>query len=287
MVQGAHINRNFTKRLFVRRRASSTARSGRSRRIPSCVTMDGRRPDRKFSSQPPGERRSSLPLARALVTSVFVRRRFGKTFSHVAPRSNHQPSLARPHLALCAIRSVAMFIACIALTFPLEIVVFSTRHVGFYPKSASPITAYQCITYVSACFCSQVRRVARHTSSSSESSSDANPLSIQHTVQYLIYLCGGRFVKHVGFEKSIVECNMENMRVRTLSNASKTSLVRSFPSNVGVRRRDGRTHAHRVGHVAEGNAIATPSFQKTLQNHGSRDVREQIRRGARSPISKR
>ena len=44
------------------------------------------------------------------------------------------------------------------------------------------------------------------------------------------------FVEHVGFGKSIVEKNMENMRVRTLSNASKTSLVRSFPSNVGVRR---------------------------------------------------
>jgi len=49
------------------------------------------------------------------------------------------------------------------------------------------------------------------------------------------------FVEHVGFKHLIVEKNMENMRVRTLSNASKTSLVRSFPSNVGVRRRATRT----------------------------------------------
>jgi len=45
------------------------------------------------------------------------------------------------------------------------------------------------------------------------------------------------FVEHVGFKNFIVERNMENMRVRTLSDPSKTSLVRSFPSNVGVRRK--------------------------------------------------
>ena len=109
-------------------------------------------------------RYNGWPTAKSEVL-ISTPRRFGKTFS------------------------VAMFIACIALTFPLEIVVFSP---------------------------------ARRTS---------------HKLLERII----EFVEHVGFKNWIVERNMENMRVRTLSNASKTSLVRSFPSNVGVRHHGNRT----------------------------------------------
>ena len=106
----------------------------------------------------------------ALTFFVRVRstpRRFGKTFSWAfAPRKNdapppHAPSSLRP---LTPAHRIAIFCACLALSFGLEIVVFSApRTAQTWPRQRLVDTPFMCV-------CVQAQPVARRASSSNGSS---------------------------------------------------------------------------------------------------------------------
>lgn len=171
------INRNFTKPSFVRRRASSTARSGLSRRRRSCGTTGGRAHDPRSSSQLRGERRlrpstlvngmrggcMSLTTARFAYAGGLAR-----PFRTFAPRSNHHP-LRFLALKFGSILAQCGHVHCVHRPYlpPRDC---SVQCVSLRLKHTNCLL---CVIVFDVGVPSQVLRAAHRTSSWNESSSNA------------------------------------------------------------------------------------------------------------------
>lgn len=130
------------------------------------------------------------------------------------PAPRFSLACVRRRISLAQTFSIAMFVACMAVCFPVRPTRFKARR---RPLLASPLLTSRLRVQCEIVVFSPARRASRKL--------------LERMQEFVVLL---------GMQNRIVEYNQENLRIETLEGGppgKTTSLIRSFPSKVGVRAR--------------------------------------------------